>query len=190
MIDRHTHNKIKLAVSGAAETSHCGEASTEKAKELGREIVRQGAILIHGATTGIPLWAGRGAKEEGGVVVGISPAESEKEHVEKYGLPLDYMDFTIFTGQGYAGRDLLMTRTADAIFIGCGRVGTIHEFTIAFEDQKPIGILAGEYATDEVIKMIIEKSNRAEYNRKIVFDENPKMLVQKIIELVKKDKIK
>ena len=36
-----------------------------------------------------------------------------------------------------------MTRTSDAIFLGCGRIGTIHEFTIAFEDNKPIGILEG-----------------------------------------------
>jgi predicted Rossmann-fold nucleotide-binding protein len=37
----------------------------EKAKELGREIVRHGATLVTGATTGFPLWAAMGAKELG-----------------------------------------------------------------------------------------------------------------------------
>jgi len=186
--DKHLHAKIKLAVSGAAETAHCGEGATEAALLLGREIARQGAVLVTGATTGIPLWASRGCKEEGGTVIGLSPAKGEKEHVEEYKLPLDYMDFIVYTGQGYPGRDLLMTRTADAIVIGCGRVGTIHEFTIAFEDNKPIGIMAGPHATDEVIQMILKESNRAEDNKKIVYDDNPKRLVEKVLELVKKDK--
>lgn len=138
LIEKHNHRRLKLAISGAAETGHCGEGAMELAKELGREIVRQDGILISGATTGFPLWACIGAKEAGGISIGLSPAYSEHEHVDYYKLPLEYLDLIIYTGFGYSGRDLLMTRTSDAIFLGCGRVGTIHEFTIAFEDQKPI----------------------------------------------------
>jgi len=85
-----------------------------------------------------------------------------------------------------AGRNLLLTRAADAVFIGCGRIGTLNEFTIAFEDHKPIGVLEGEWETDEVIRTIIEKGHRP--NPKIVFDKDPKTLVEKIIALVEKDK--
>ncbi|MCR4306796.1 MAG: hypothetical protein NUV42_02395 [Candidatus Yonathbacteria bacterium] len=184
---KHPHLKIKLCVSGAAETGHCGPDALEKAKELGREVVRQGGILVTGATTGFPMWATMGAKEEGGLSVGISPASSEKEHSEVYRLPLDYLDLIIYTGFGYSGRNLLLTRSSDAVFVGCGRIGTINEFTIAFEDGKPIGILNGDWETDEVLKTIIEKGRRV--NDKIVFDPDPKRLVEKVIELVKKDKI-
>lgn len=184
---KHTHLKIKLCVSGAAETGHCGPDALEKAKELGREIVRQGGILVTGATTGFPMWSAMGAKEEGGLSVGISPASSEVEHSEVYRLPLDYLDLIIYTGFGYSGRNLLLTRSSDAVFVGCGRIGTINEFTIAFEDGKPIGILNGEWETDEVLKTIIEKGRRE--NNKIVFDSDPKRLVEKVIELVKKDKV-
>ncbi|MCR4330983.1 MAG: hypothetical protein NUV49_03855 [Patescibacteria group bacterium] len=184
---KHPHLKIKLCVSGAAETGHCGPDALEKAKELGREIVRQGGILVTGATTGFPMWSTMGAKEEGGLSVGISPASSEREHSEVYRLPLDYLDLIIYTGFGYSGRNLLLTRSSDAVFVGCGRIGTINEFTIAFEDGKPIGILNGEWETDEVLKTIIEKGRRA--NDKIVFDSDPKRLVEKVIELVKKDKV-
>src|SRR4051812_17296402 len=104
--DKHGHIKIKLGVSGAAETGHCGLNALEKAKDLGREIVRQGGIIVTGATTGFPLWSAMGAKEERGISIGLSPAMNEKEHIETYRLPLDYMDLIIYTGFGFPGRDL------------------------------------------------------------------------------------
>lgn len=181
--------KYKICVSAAAETGHCGQNSFAKAEELGVEIIRQGAVLINGATTGFPYWAAKGAKNEGGIVVGVSPASTEREHIQGYGLPTDYQDFIFYTGAGYAGRNLLLTRLADAVIVGCGRMGTINEFTIAFEDKKPIGILEGDWETDELIKSIIEKSHRAEEMKgRIIFSRDPKELVAKIIELIAKEK--
>ncbi len=184
-IRHHKQNRIKLCVSGAAEMGFLGPQDYEIAKELGREIVRQGAVLTTGATTGFPLWAAMGCKEEGGVSIGMSPASTEREHIEVYRLPVDYMDLIMYTGFGYVGRDLLLTRSSDAVLIGPGRIGTIHEFTVAYEDGKPIGILEGDWETDKVIKMIIDKSHRI--NTKIVFDKDPKALVQKVIAMVKVD---
>lgn len=186
--DKHNHLKLKLGVSGAAETGHCGVDALDKAKELGREIIRQGGILLTGATTGFPLWSAMGAKEERGISIGLSPATSEREHVDTYRLPVDYMDLILYTGFGFAGRDILFTRTCDALFIGCGRIGTIHEFTIAFEDHKPIGILEGSWSMDETLREIIDRGNRP--NDKIVFDADPKRLVEKVLALVEKDKVK
>jgi len=184
---KHGHNQIRIGVSGAAETGYCGIDALDKAKELGREIVRQGAILVTGATTGFPLWVAMGAKEEGGVSIGFSPAASEKEHVEVYKLPLDYMDLIIYTGFGYPGRDLLLTRSVDAVICGCGRIGTVHEFTVAFEDRKPIGIFEGPWEMDEELKGIIEKGHRP--YAKIATGPDPKKLLEDVIALVKKDKI-
>ena len=184
---KHGHQQLKICVSGAAETGHCGVGSLEKAKELGREIARQGAIIVTGATTGFPLWAAMGAKEVGGISIGFSPASSEREHVEVYKLPLDYMDLIVYTGFGYPGRDLLLTRSSDAVLFGCGRIGTIHEFTIAFEDDKPIGIFEGPWEMSEELKEIIEKGHRP--NQKIVSDEDPKRIVEKVIEVIKKYKV-
>ncbi len=186
-LDKHAHNKIKICISGAAETGHCGIGALEKAKELGKEIARQGIVLVNGATTGFPFWAAMGAKEEGGICIGISPAASEQEHVEVYKLPLDYMDLVIYTGFGYPGRDLLMTRAADAVICGCGRIGTIHEFTVAFEDKKPIGIFEGPWAMGAELEEIIKNAHRD--NPKIVVGPDPKKLVEDIIALVKKDKL-
>lgn len=185
--ERHPHLKIKICISGAAETGHCGPDSLEKAKEIGKEIVKQGCVLVTGATTGFPFWGAMGAKEEGGISIGLSPAESEMEHVNSYKLPIEYMDLIVYTGFGYSGRNLLLTRSSDAVIVGCGRIGTLNEFTIAFEDDKPIGVLEGSWETDEVIKNMLEKSHRG--NGKVIFDADPKKLVERLIELVKKDKI-
>ena len=183
---KHPHLKLKLCISGAAETGHCGVDALDKAKELGREIVRQGAILVSGATTGFPLWTAMGAKEAGGTSIGLSPASTEAEHVEVYGLPLDYLDLIIYTGFGYSGRNLMLTRSSDAVLIGCGRVGTLNEFTVAFEDGKPIGILEGEWETDEVVRTILEKGHRK--HEHVIFDPDPKRLVERVIALVEAHK--
>ena len=184
--DKHGHSRIKICVSGAAETGHCGDNVLELATAVGREIVEQGAVLVTGATTGFPLWAAKGAKEAGGTSLGLSPASTEREHIDFYKLPLDYLDLVIYTGFGYSGRNLLLTRASDAVLIGCGRVGTINEFTVAFEDGKPIGVLEGCGPTAQIIREIIEKGHRP--NDKVIFDADPKKLVTRIIELVKKEK--
>jgi len=180
--------KYKICVSGAAETSHCGDDAFATAEELGREIIRQEAVMIDGATTGFPFWAAKGAKTEGGIVIGVSPAETKREHVATYELPVDYHDIIMYTGHGYSGRNLLLTRMADAVIVGCGRLGTLNEFTIAFEDRKPIGVLEGSWETDELVKLIIEKSKRGkEMEHKIVFSSDPKDLVTKVIAKIKEE---
>lgn len=179
--------QVKIGISGAAETGHCGIDAYDKALELGREVARQGALLVTGATTGFPLWVAMGAKQEKGTVLGLSPANNEKEHVEVYNLPLEYHDMVIYTGLGYPGRDLIFTRSSDAMLFGCGRVGTIHEFTIAFEDHKPIGVFEGDWQTDEVIKAILLNGHRP--NDRIVFDPNPKSIVEQLIAMVHQDQV-
>ena len=178
--------KHKICVSGAAETNHCGEGALEASKELGREIVRQGAVLITGATTGIPYWAAIGAKEEGGISIGVSPAISEKEHKNVYRLPTDYFDLIIYTGFNYSGRNLLLTRSSDAVIFACGRMGTLNEFTISFEDEKPIGVLQGTGGTADMIEELVSKMHRGP--GKIIYDKTPKTLIEGVIKLIEKEK--
>jgi uncharacterized protein (TIGR00725 family) len=180
--------KYTIVVSGAAETKHCKPGALELAKEVGREIIRQGGVLVTGATSGIPYWAAIGAKEEAGTVIGLSPAASERDHIKSYKLPTDYHDLIIYTGFDYTGRNLLLARCADAIITICGRMGTLNEFTIAFEDKKLTGVLIGSGGTADMIKYIVKKSYRGP--GKIVYDSDPKRLVKKLLKLVDKEKNK
>lgn len=178
--------RYKICVSGAAETGHCQTGALEKAKKVGKEVIRQNGILITGATSGIPYWAAIGAKEEEGIVIGLSPAASLASHKRVYHLPIDYHDIVIYTGFEYAGRNLLLTRSSDAVIIICGRMGTLNEFTIAFEDRKPIGVLTNTGGTADMIKSIVRNTHRGK--GKIVYDSDPKKLVSKVIKLIEKEK--
>jgi len=179
----HSHHlKYKICVSGAAETGHCAKDAPEKAEAIGREIAKRGLILVTGATTGIPYWSAKGAKAEGGIVIGLSPAASKIQHVKTYHLPLDYHDLIIYTGFEYAGRNLLLTRSADAIIVICGRMGTLNEFTIAFEERKPIGVLEGTGGTADYIRDLIEKSHRGP--GKIIFSPDPAELIDKVLDMI------
>ncbi len=175
--------KIVISVSGAAEVSHCGPETLNIAKELGREIARHGCIISTGATCGFPNASAQGYKEANGIFsLGLSPAADKREHTDLYFLPLDSCDVIIYTGFGFPVRDILLTKSSDAMVIGCGRIGTIHEFTVAFESNMPVGILEGPWATDAVIRDVIRNSNRTNVN--IVFDSDPKRLVERLIEMV------
>lgn len=187
--EKHLHLRYQICVSGAAETGHCAPNALETAKLIGAEIAHRGAVLLTGATTGFPYWAAIGCKEAGGYSVGVSPAKNEEEHVEKYKLPLDYMDVILYTGGGMALRDMILIQASDAVIIGCGRMGTLHEFTVAFETHKPIGVLEGLGGTTDLLKDILEKSHRASDNPNIVFESSPKLLLDKLYPLMKPGKV-
>ncbi len=184
--DKHNHLKLKIAVSGTTETGICGVHAFDQAQELGREIIRQGGVLITGATLGFPSWSALGAKEEHGMSIGISPAANEKEHIGTYRLPIEHIDLMIYTGFGVPGVDLLLARNCDAIIVGCGRIGSMYEFSLALEEGKPIGVLEGEWTQALPIREILEQGNRT--HDMIVFDSNPKMLVEKLMKLIEKHK--
>lgn len=180
-------DKYKISVSGSADASHCPAQACKKAQEIGREIVRQGGILVSGATTGIPDWAAKGVKQEKGFSVGISPAASEAAHIKSYRLPVKFYDIIIYTGAGYMGRDILMTRASEAVVFICGRIGTLHEFTVAFESKIPIGVLDGTGGTADRIKEIMKSPHRKRL-AKVFFEKEPKKLIKKLIEEIKKNK--
>jgi hypothetical protein len=48
----------------------------------------------------------------------------------------------------------------------------------------PLGILVGEWATDEVIENIIKNSNRK--NENVIFEKDPKVMITRLIEMVRK----
>jgi len=136
--------RLKVAVLGSASA---GEDSPEgnKAFRIGRQLALAGVTLLTGSCPGLPHAAVLGARHAGGLTVGVSPATNREEHRDLYGYPLD-STIMIFTGMGKRGRNVILVRSADAcIFVG-GGMGTLNEFTIAFEDLGPscaIGILAG-----------------------------------------------
>ena len=114
-----------------------------------------------------------GANEANGISIGFSPAGTEKEHVKVYRLPMDMFDVIVYTGFGYAGRNLLLTRASDAVITICGRMGTLNEFTVAFEDKKPLGVLEGSGGTADKIDYLLKGdfSNSVNAGESIEFEK-------------------
>ncbi len=163
------------------------EASYPLARQVGKEIGRRGHILISGATTGVPYEAAKAAKKAGGSNIGFSPAGSEVEHKKKYRLPDEgIFDHIIYTEAGYAGRNLLMVRSADATIMIDGRMGTLNEFTAAFEENEIVGVLEGSGGTADEVRRILDAAKKG--TRKVIFDKDPAKLVDKIITRIKKEK--
>jgi uncharacterized protein (TIGR00725 family) len=169
-------------VSGSA-IDNCTPDAPAKSEKLGYYLAKHDIVIVTGDTTGMPFHAAKGAKQAGGYTVGISPASSYREHVRKYHLPHRYTDFVMYTGFGYSGRNLLFIRSTDAVIFVCGRIGTLNEFTIAFEDKKPIGILTGTGGVSEEIDHLLTISERGRQN--IVFDDDPERLVKKVLALAR-----
>lgn len=183
----HHVMKYKICVSGAADAQHCSKQSFAAARTIGKEIVRHNGVVVTGATTGVPQWAAVGAKEAGGFTIGLSPAASEQAHIRTYRLPVAYHDIIIYTGFGYSGRNLLLTRASDAVITICGRMGTLNEFTIAFEDRKPQGVLVGSGGMADRARELVRASGRGP--GKIVYDDDPRRLVRRLLALVDREKV-
>lgn len=183
-MSKNQKQPYKICVSGSAVLNE--QPAKEKAIELGRQIALANAVLLTGATTGYPHLSAVGAKEKDGMVVGFSPAMGEREHTGKYRLPVADHDLIVYTGFGYAGRNLFLIRASDAVIHISGRIGTLNEFTSAFEDKKVIGVLLGTGGTSILIDDIIDLADRGP--GKIVYDDDPAELVKKVLALLKKEK--
>ena len=103
---------------------------------------------------GIPHEAAEGAKSQGGIVIGISPATNIKEHINKYNSPTECYDVIIYTGNGLMGREIESIRNCDVVIFAGGRSGTLGEFAIAYDEGKIIGILEGTGGISQYIREI------------------------------------
>jgi len=91
----------------------------------------------------------------------------------------------MYTGFGYSGRNLLFVRSTDAIIIISGRIGTLNEFTIAFEDKKPIGVLTDTDGISDEVDHLLNIAHRG--RAKIILNDDPRKLVDGIIALARED---
>lgn len=177
--------QYSICVSGAAQ-GHTIDTSATLAYELGQYIAEAGHILTTGATVGLPYHSAVGAKDHGGSVIGFSPASSLREHVKKYRLPYDCFDFINFTGMNYVGRDLYLVQSSDAVITIGGRFGSLHEFTSALEAGKPCGILIGSGGTADIIPALMQ-ALEPPADEVVIYDDNPKRLVERVLEIVNKE---
>ncbi len=173
----NNRKKYKVGVIGSS-ANEVSEEDIEKVKEIGLTIAREKCFLLSGASFGLPYEAVKAAKKAGGFTVGISPASNLREHVEKYKFPVEYFDLIVFTGFGFKGRNVVFVRSCDAVIMVSGRTGTLNEFTIAFDENRVIGVLESSRGVTKLVKEIVR--NASKKGGPIIYSSNPKELVKKV----------
>ena len=176
--------KAVVGVMGASENDALTHSEkmrlTELAGRLGTALAKRQCILITGATTGLPDLVAKAFRKEGGFAVGVSPAENRQEHVQRYRLPEDGADVTVYTGFGYKGRNVVNVRSSDIVIIFGGATGTLNEFTIAYDEGKVIGVLEGSGGVADHIKEVIDFCKKPTRGV-VLFDQDPEKLMQKCL---------
>jgi uncharacterized protein (TIGR00725 family) len=100
------------------------------AEEIGREIAKNGAVLVCGGLDGVMEAACRGAVSEGGLTVGILPGTSRTDANQ-------YVKIPIVTGIGYA-RNIIVVKSAQAVIAVGGGYGTLTEIGYALKNGLPV----------------------------------------------------
>ncbi len=127
---KDVRKRIRIAVIGG---SRPGRQAADAALEVGRLIARSGAVVVCGGLGGIMEAASRGAREEGGLVIGILPGSS----------PADanpWVDVPLATGLGTT-RNSLVVMNVDAVIAIDGEYGTLSEIAYGLiHGKKVVGL--------------------------------------------------
>jgi uncharacterized protein (TIGR00725 family) len=171
--------KIKVGVMGSAEDVGA-PALREKAMALGQAIANREVILLTGATTGVVYETGKAASDAGAFHLGISPAVDEREHVERYQLPLDACQAIVYTGFGLKGRNVVLVRSCDVVLFIGGSIGSLNEFTIAYDEGKVIGCLIGTGGVADSVEELVTTFQKPT-NARVLYDDDPAKLVDRCL---------
>ncbi len=153
-----------------------------KVRTLGTGIAKRGYVLITGACPGLPHEAVKGAKEAGGIVVGVSPALNLEEHVNVYRSPTRGYDAIIYTGSGLMGREIENIRSCDVVIFAGGRSGSLGEFAIAYDEAKVIGVLKSTGGITDHLSTIIDMVNK-DTGAVVCYDDDPERLLDQLEEI-------
>ena len=155
-----------------------GNTLVAKAERLARVIAANDVVLLTGATTGIIYVVGKTAREAGGFHIGLSPGSNEREHVELYKLPLDACDTLIYTGFGLKGRNVVLVRSCDIVLFVAGAMGSLNEFTIAHDEGKIIGCLAGTGGVADESEYLVQRFGKRGIAARVFQNEDPEKLIE------------
>jgi uncharacterized protein (TIGR00725 family) len=122
----------------------CSKKICNTAEEVGKYIAKSGATLVCGGLGGVMEGAAKGARENGGVTIGIIPGDSREE-------ANPYIDFPIVTGFGEA-RNLVVIRSSDVVIALPGKYGSLSELAFCLKLEKPVISLGTWDVSERIIK--------------------------------------
>lgn len=173
--------KLQIGVMGSSGGILTG-AELELARRLGACIARSGALIVTGASPGLPHAAVLGAHETGGESLGISPAHSREEHIELYESPTEPYTAIAFAGSGLMGREVENIHSSDFVVFIAGRSGTMGEFCIAYDEGKLIGVLRNSGGLSNHFAEVAALFKK-ETGAVIIQDDDPEHLIDRCLEI-------
>ncbi len=143
---------IRISVIG---TRAANAIEAEQAFEVGRLIAERGGVLICGGLSGVMEHAARGAKEVGGLTIGILPGYDPAQANR-------WIDIPISTGMTWA-RNVVVATSGQAVIAIGGGPGTLSEIAYAAIEGRPVIALGSwELDTDRLDSEIISASSPQE----------------------------
>jgi uncharacterized protein (TIGR00725 family) len=121
---------VTRPVCAVAGGSSCSREESAAAREVGRLLARAGFVVATGGLGGVMEAASRGAREEGGLVLGILPGPDATD-------ANPFVDVAVPTGLGDA-RNALVAATGDALVAVGGGFGTLSEVALALKRGIPV----------------------------------------------------
>ena len=165
--------KFQILVIGNNDNG-CTPELEKIAYETGIEIAKSNSILITGGLGGVMKAASKGAKESGGLTVGIIPQNDMSEANE-------FCDVVIPSGIGLM-RDFLNALSADGVIAIGGGSGTLSEICAAYMYSKPIVVLKNSGGTST---KFADQYLDHRKNVKIIGVDTPKESVELIFKEIK-----
>ncbi len=152
--------KLQVGVMGSAADLNYSKDLAELAFAVGAAVARRGHILVYGAEKdldSLSTTAGRGAKSEGGLVVGITYGVG-KEIWDTEGIT----DVVIPTGIARGGgREFVLVNACDVLITLSGGSGTLNEIAVAYQLNVPIvGMVGTGGWTDKLAGEFLDARNR------------------------------
>jgi len=130
MLSLSQEGGVRGVIGVIGESAFSDPAHDALAEEVGRRIAASGCALICGGLGGVMEAAARGAREAGGVTIGVLPGPTRAE-------ANPHIDIAIATGMGQM-RNLIIVLTADALIAIGGGYGTLAEIGHALRHGKPV----------------------------------------------------
>jgi uncharacterized protein (TIGR00725 family) len=151
---------MKVSIFGSAQKVE--NARLEKhCQDIGLVLGNMKAVILTGASIGAPELVRQAALSQGSNSILYSPTKNIEEH----GLLYDTIDlkdeaYEIKYISGFTARSLEMILNSDLCIVIGGRMGTLSEFTIAYEEGKDIIVFSNTGGIAESLEHIVSKANK------------------------------
>jgi hypothetical protein len=124
--------KTMRRIIGVMGGSVCTPEEYALARTVGAMVAARGFVLLCGGGGGVMEAAARGAKEAGGLTLGVLPGSDARESP-----PNPYLDLAVFTGLSDA-RNAVNVKSSEAVIAIGGGPGTLSEIGLALRNGKPV----------------------------------------------------